>query len=123
MWRSWKRIGDRSDMIFGDRVTDWVSRWTGSWSCIWVHTAIFAAWFPLGLSVDLLTNVVSLEAIYLCVFLLMSGNRADAQRQKLFEAIDNHTRLTETHTDKIADHTDAMDKHFAETHSRCAAGV
>ncbi len=58
-----------------DRAADWISDWVGSWASVWFHTAWFVLWFVAGLSVDLLTNAVSLEAIYLCIFLLMSGNR------------------------------------------------
>jgi CRP/FNR family cyclic AMP-dependent transcriptional regulator len=62
-------------MSFGDEIADWISEHAGSWGSVWLHTIWFLLWFDLGLDVNLLTIIVSLEAIYLCVFLLMSGNR------------------------------------------------
>jgi uncharacterized membrane protein len=55
---------------------------------IYLHVAWFAAWlaltpfgdvFPFGL----LTMIVSLEAIFLSTFVMISQNRADARRQIL----------------------------------------
>jgi hypothetical protein len=34
-----------------------------------IHTVIFAAWFVFGWNVGLLTNLVSLESIYLVIFI------------------------------------------------------
>lgn len=62
-------------MSFGDEIADWISEHAGSWGSVWLHTVWFLLWFDLGFDVNLLTLIVSLEAIYLCVFLLMSGNR------------------------------------------------
>lgn len=60
----------------GDRIADFISTWImGSWLGIAIHTVWFVVWFAFGLSVDVLTNVVSLEAIFMCIFLLMSGTR------------------------------------------------
>jgi uncharacterized membrane protein len=65
----------KEHMRFADRIADRVSAFIGSWLCLWLHTIWFLLWFDLSLDINLLTLIVSLEAIYLCVFLLMSGNR------------------------------------------------
>lgn len=76
----------------GDRLADWLSLWTGSWPSVTLHTVWFVAWWYLHLDVDLLTLIVSLEAIYLCVFLLMSGNR-QSDRDRHHAEADYQTNL------------------------------
>lgn len=59
-----------------------VTKWIGTPISIWVHTFLFIGIFSLnwlGLSVDnillILTTAVSLEAIYLAIFIQMSVNK------------------------------------------------
>src|ERR1043165_616952 len=69
-----------------NRIADAITRFAGS---MWVvHVSI--VWFALriGLGVEsypygLLTMIVSLEAIFLSTFVMISQNRADAKRQVL----------------------------------------
>ena len=61
------------------RATDLVAAWTGRWAFIGAHTLWFAAWFAFGLDINLLTLIVSLEAIYLSSIVLMAQNRADTK--------------------------------------------
>src|SRR3989338_7031585 len=67
-----------------NRIAQSLTRWIGSPQSILVHTLVFiasfgAVWFGV-LNFDrmllLLTTVVSLEAIYLAIFIQMSVNRA-----------------------------------------------
>jgi uncharacterized membrane protein len=67
-----------------DRIADTITRFAGSMTFVYVHIIWFAAWigfriehYPFGL----LTMIVSLEAIFLSTFVLISQNRADAKRQ------------------------------------------
>lgn len=67
-----------------NRLADMVTRFAGSMTFVYVHIVWFAAWigfrlepYPFGL----LTMIVSLEAIFLSTFVLISQNRADAKRQ------------------------------------------
>ena len=68
----------------GDRIADLVSAFVGSWLFIIIHGIWFGGWillrvepFPYGL----LTLIVSLEAIFLSTFVMMSQNRsADRDR-------------------------------------------
>ena len=69
-----------------NRIADAITRFAGSMPFIYVHIVWFALWiglhvekFPFGL----LTMMVSLEAIFLSTFLLISQNRQDERRQLL----------------------------------------
>jgi uncharacterized membrane protein len=66
------------------RIADAVTGFAGSMAFVYVHVAWFAFWillpvekYPFGL----LTMIVSLEAIFLSTFVMISQNRADARRQ------------------------------------------
>src|SRR5687768_234026 len=72
-----------------DRLADAITRFAGSMVFVGIHVVWFGAWiilrvepFPFGL----LTMLVSLEAIFLSAFLLISQNRADERRQLLADA-------------------------------------
>jgi uncharacterized membrane protein len=67
-----------------NRVADRITAFAGSMSFVYIHLAWFGCW--IGLRVEhypygLLTMIVSLEAIFLSTFVLISQNRADAKRQ------------------------------------------
>jgi uncharacterized membrane protein len=66
------------------RAADVITGFAGSMSFVYVHMVWFAFWvllpvekYPFGL----LTMIVSLEAIFLSTFVMISQNRADARRQ------------------------------------------
>jgi len=67
-----------------NRIADAITRFAGSMLFVYVHIVWFALWigfraekFPFGL----LTMIVSLEAIFLSTFVMISQNRGDAARQ------------------------------------------
>ena len=69
-----------------NRVADQITRFAGSMRFVYIHIIWFAAWigfrvepYPFGL----LTMIVSLEAIFLSTFVMISQNRADEKRQVL----------------------------------------
>lgn len=69
-----------------NRIADVITRFAGSMIFVGVHVVWFTAW--IGLRVErypfgLLTMVVSLEAIFLSTFVMISQNRADEKRQAL----------------------------------------
>ena len=69
-----------------NRIADRVTRFAGSMAFVYLHMLWFAVW--IGLRVEkypfgLLTMIVSLEAIFLSTFVMISQNRADAKRQVL----------------------------------------
>jgi uncharacterized membrane protein len=72
-----------------NRIADAITRFAGSMVFVYVHILWFALWigfrvekFPFGL----LTMMVSLEAIFLSTFLLISQNRQDERRQILADS-------------------------------------
>jgi uncharacterized membrane protein len=69
-----------------NRIADQITRFAGSMTFVYLHVVWFAAW--IGLRVEhypygLLTMIVSLEAIFLSTFVMISQNRADEKRQVL----------------------------------------
>jgi uncharacterized membrane protein len=53
---------------------------------VYIHLVWFGCWIGLGVEsypYGLLTMIVSLEAIFLSTFVLISQNRADAKRQAI----------------------------------------
>lgn len=66
------------------RAADVITGFAGSMSFVYVHIAWFAFWIALPVEkypFGLLTMIVSLEAIFLSTFVMISQNRADARRQ------------------------------------------
>jgi uncharacterized membrane protein len=90
-----------------DRIADFITAFSGSMPFLWLHVAWFVAWvvintgrlgiapfdpFPYGL----LTMMVSLEAIFLATFVLVSQNRLS--READFRAdLDLHIGLLAEH--------------------------
>jgi uncharacterized membrane protein len=69
-----------------NRIADKITAFSGSMAFVYLHVIWFAAWIGLGVEkypVGLLTMIVSLEAIFLSTFVMISQNRADARRQVL----------------------------------------
>ena len=69
-----------------NKIADKITTFAGSMSFVYLHIIWFAAWiifrveeYPYGL----LTMIVSLEAIFLSTFVMISQNRADAKREVL----------------------------------------
>ena len=88
-----REVADSRSQV--ERVADWIAAFSGSIAFLMIHIVIFAVWillnvnwlpgwkppmfdpFPFGL----LTMVVSLEAIILSVFVLLSQNRQAAKER------------------------------------------
>ena len=67
-----------------NRVADKITAFSGSMLFVYIHLVWFGLWIGLGVEkypFGLLTMIVSLEAIFLSTFVLISQNRADAKRQ------------------------------------------
>jgi uncharacterized membrane protein len=67
-----------------NRIADGVTSFAGSMAFVWIHVIWFGVWIGSGLEhypYGLLTMIVSLEAIFLSTFVMISQNRADAKRQ------------------------------------------
>jgi uncharacterized membrane protein len=67
-------------------VADRITQFAGSVPFVLLHVVWFAMWIGLGVEdfpFGLLTMIVSLEAIFLTSFVLLSQNRADERREAL----------------------------------------
>jgi uncharacterized membrane protein len=71
---------------FENRAADRITAFSGSMLFVYIHVAWFGLWIGLGVEsypYGLLTMIVSLEAIFLSTFVMISQNRADAKREVL----------------------------------------
>lgn len=81
---------------FLEKITDWVMWWIGSIPSLIAHSVVFLCAFLLPVfdivSVDkmllVLTTVLSLEAIYLAIFIQMSVNRSQEHIEDIREDIE-----------------------------------
>jgi uncharacterized membrane protein len=67
-----------------NRISDAITRFAGSMMFVYLHIIWFGCWIGFGVEkypFGLLTMIVSLEAIFLSTFVMISQNRADAKRQ------------------------------------------
>ncbi len=67
-----------------NRVADKITAFSGSMLFVYIHIIWFGCWIGFGVEdypFGLLTMIVSLEAIFLSTFVMISQNRADAKRQ------------------------------------------
>jgi len=121
--RRLQELRDELDVGKGlkDRLAEQITRWSGSMTFLLMHVVWFAAWIAIneGLTplrvfdggFTLLTMIVSLEAIFLTTFVLITQNRqaeVDSERNELDLQIDllaeyELTRVL-TLVDAIADH-------------------
>jgi uncharacterized membrane protein len=84
-----RRYAEQRAKSVQNRVADAITHFSGSMIFVYIHLGVFGYWlitsghplvddpFPFGL----LTMVVSLEAIFLSTFVMISQNRADDRRQ------------------------------------------
>jgi low affinity Fe/Cu permease len=78
-----KHAEDRASSV-QNRIADAITRFAGSMMFVYLHVIWFAVWIVFGIEgypFGLLTMIVSLEAIFLSTFVMISQNRADAKRQ------------------------------------------
>jgi uncharacterized membrane protein len=67
-----------------NQIADRITTFAGSMWFVYIHILWFGAWIGFGVEgypYGLLTMIVSLEAIFLSTFVMISQNRADAKRQ------------------------------------------
>jgi uncharacterized membrane protein len=118
------RARHEKEKTVSDRVADVITRWSGSMVFVYLHVLFFGVWiaanvnllgllpfdpFPFGL----LTTIVSLEAIFLSTFVLVSQNRQAAladRRNDLDLQID---LLSEREITRILQLVDAIARHLS----------
>ncbi|MFH0805014.1 MAG: DUF1003 domain-containing protein [Patescibacteria group bacterium] len=84
-------------MSFSDKLANRIAQFVGNMVFVWIHAVLFVAWFIIngtawGKSWDpypynFLTLIVSLEAIFLSTFVLISQNR-ESKRNEVREQLD-----------------------------------
>lgn len=65
-----------------NRLTDIISWLVGSWPGIMLHATWFGVWIYLDLPIENLTLAVSLEAIFIGIFLLMAADKTEKAREE-----------------------------------------
>ena len=118
-----------------EKVTDGVMWWIGSIPSLIVHSIVFATAFLMPVfgivSVDkmllVLTTVLSLEAIYLAIFIQMSVNRSqehiDDIREDIEEIQDDIEEISEDIDDIQEDIEDIAEEEDDEDHNERAKNV
>ena len=89
-----------------NRIADQITRFAGSMLFVYLHIIWFASWIILGVEhypYGLLTMIVSLEAIFLSTFVMISQNRADEKRQVLASQEWQSVQLEEKQNEQLLD--------------------
>ncbi|PIS07594.1 hypothetical protein COT78_02760 [Candidatus Berkelbacteria bacterium CG10_big_fil_rev_8_21_14_0_10_43_13] len=112
-----------------DTISDATVVWVGTTQSIIVHTILFALFFAahwiFGLTYDLilliLTTVVSLEAIYLAIFIQRSVNQQADRLDDFEESLDDVEESlddVEENLDDVEESIDAVEGHLASDHEK-----
>ena len=88
-----------------NRIADRITEYAGSMNFVYLHIALFAVWmlFLEGKPWPTLTLVVSLEAIFLSTFVMISQNRADEKRQVIAAEEWRSVQLEEKQNEQLLD--------------------
>jgi uncharacterized membrane protein len=110
-----------------DRISDQITAFAGSLQFVYIHVVWFTAWIIINVSpwafdpypFGLLTLIVSLEAIFLSTFVMLSQNRESA-RSDLRSEIDFETNvLSEVWLEALANHLGLdVNQVYATAHDR-----
>jgi uncharacterized membrane protein len=91
-----------------NRVADRITAFAGSMRFVYIHMLWFACWIGFGperYPYGLLTMIVSLEAIFLSTFVMISQNRADAKRQAIADQQWQTVKEEDTQNEELLDLT------------------
>jgi biopolymer transport protein ExbB/TolQ len=108
----------KKDMIKLRRFPDRAIKWIGSVTSLVIHTILFISSFLLSTfhfvefaqMLLVLTTIVSLEAIYLSIFIQMSVNRSNQYIEIIHEDVDEISE----NVDEISENIDEMQKEDEE---------
>jgi uncharacterized membrane protein len=111
-----------------NRIADRITAFAGSMRFVYIHIAWFSCWIGFGVEhypYGLLTMIVSLEAIFLSTFVMISQNRADAKRQVIadqqWQTVKKEDRQNEELLELSREILELTKAIHAETPSRPAA--
>jgi uncharacterized membrane protein len=89
-----------------NRISDQITKFAGSMWFVYLHILWFAVWigfrvehYPYGL----LTMIVSLEAIFLSTFVMISQNRADEKHQVVADQQWQTVQIEDTQNEELLD--------------------
>jgi uncharacterized membrane protein len=116
----------------GGRIADGMTDFTGSMAFVYVHVIWFGAWILLNVGLihiphvsefdkfpfSLLTMIVSLEAIFLSTFVLISQNRLAAASEKRAELDLQVNLLAEQKATKVLEMLDQITQQMDQVGSR-----
>ena len=93
-----------------NRVADVITTFAGSMAFVYIHIVWFVIWIALAPFGDkfpygLLTMMVSLEAIFLSTFVMISQNRADERRQVLADHQWELVQVEEKQNEQLLEHS------------------
>ena len=94
-----------------NQLADKITAFAGSMAFVYIHVLWFACWIGFGVEeypFGLLTMIVSLEAIFLSTFVLISQNRADAKRQVIADQQWATVQVEEQQNEKLLELSEQM---------------
>jgi uncharacterized membrane protein len=103
-----------------NRVADRITIFAGSMAFVYIHIIWFSCWLGLGVEkypYGLLTLIVSLEAIFLSTFVMISQNRADAKRQVIADQQWQTVKEEDTQNQELLDLSNQILKLTKEVHA------
>ena len=89
-----------------NRIADEITKFAGSMLFVYIHVLWFGLWIGFGVEgypYGLLTMIVSLEAIFLSTFVMISQNRADAKRQVIADQAWQTVKEEDTQNQQLLD--------------------
>jgi uncharacterized membrane protein len=89
-----------------NRIADRITAFAGSMTFVYLHIIWFGCWIGFGVEdypFGLLTMIVSLEAIFLSTFVMISQNRADAKRQVIADQQWTTVQEEDTQNEELLD--------------------
>ena len=104
-----------------NRAADQITRFAGSMTFVYLHVIWFASWIGFGVEAypyGLLTMIVSLEAIFLSIFVLISQNR-QTEKDRVRSDIEYEVNVkAEMEIAQLHDKTDRLNERMLETLAR-----
>lgn len=97
--------GEERARSIQNRIADTITRRAGSMGFVYVHIAVFAAWM-IWFEANpwpTLTLAVSLEAIFLSTFVMISQNRTDEKRAVLASSAWDSVQREEKQNEELID--------------------
>ena len=71
----------REQMSPSDKIAAFIAKFAGTMLFVYLHVVWFILWFFLKLDINLLTLIVSLEAIFISSFIMINQNQMDKKNR------------------------------------------